>query len=612
MKAIKLLIAIVLLPVALSAQSNSLYQSLIGLNAEWQNYADVNLSAYSDYSINSDEDLIQLHLLLVHSTLQKKDVQHLNATQLQNRQIGLDNLYRYANYREFPQNITHFGRRPVFIDHRGVHCAVGYLIQQSKHADISEHISNSMNFEYLRKMQDERLGAWVEQSGFTVSELAWIQPGYLHPVNYQTLKGGVDGPVNAIITDNNAGLFVGGKFDTAGQGPAQSIANYFNGFGGFDWMKVGQTGISGEVNDFIYHKGDLYVAGNFYMADTVFVNSGVVKWDGTKWEVVGDFYVGALFNYVLDLEVYRDTLYAGGFFRAKHTVPEYFESVAKWDGSEWVSAGVNLTGEVRKLHVHDKKLIIGGNFQMNMGAPIQNAVMLDSTGVSFFGSGPAVPVNDIETFNNELYIATDFTNQAQTDTMGLAVWRNSAWELLYDGFPYTKMKGGIKALKALPSVNSLVFGGDFHLLNGFTFGYNIGFVRNSNIFNLGSLDSTVTALEEANGNLYIGGHFTQANFGSPVNHIAELALSSTFSLHERKVAEVKVYPNPADGYFIVGRSDTYWESFSLRDVAGRSYEVQPVEHKEGWSIQTSHLAAGTYIISMKAGSTVASQTVIIE
>ncbi len=620
MKTIKLLIACVLLSMASHAQNLATYQKLVSVNAEWANHQDVELSSVNVASLTTDEDWIQQHLFLVHQNLSVIDVSHLNETQRRNRSNGLDNLLAYAQARQFPQNRSHLGRRPAFIDHRAVHCAVGYLIKESNHADLSNRISRNMNYEYLRNMSDNGLSEWVKQSGFTLEELAWIQPGYFQPVSFENLKGGVNGPVNAIITDNSGGLFVGGDFDTAGTGPAGSMANYINGFAGFDWIKVGATGLSGTVSDFIYYKNDLYVAGTFYLADTVYVNSGVVKWDGTKWEAVGDFYVGALVNYVLDLEIYRDTLYAGGFFRANATVPpsEYFESIAKWDGTAWVSAGVSLTGEVRKLHVHDNKLIIGGQYQLNTGAPRQNICQLDSTGVMFLPS-PPIAVNDIASYNNELYIATDFTNQAKTDTMGLAVYRNSTWEVLFDGTYTNKFdKGGVNALASSSAVNALIFGGDFTIAPLFgNYGRNMGYYRNGTLSAFGGLDSTVRELAIINNSLYIGGDFIGYDFmpiGSPkLNHIAEVDLGPNFSVEEeRGLTELKIYPNPADGYFIVSRENHNWKEFSLTDMQGRTFKVKPVEHNEGWSFDVSHLSAGSYTISMKDGKARASKTVIIK
>src|SRR5690606_19272505 len=103
-----------------------------------------------------------------------------------------------------------------------------------------------------------------------------------------------------------------------------------------------------------------------------------------------------------------------------------------------------------------------------------------------------IAINDIETFNNELFIATDFTNQAMTDTMGLAVYRNNSWQTLYKGATTIALStDGIKALKAVPSANALVFGGDFLFSTFGTFGANIAFYRNSHFYNLGSVDSTV-------------------------------------------------------------------------------------------------------------------------
>ncbi len=595
--------------------ANSPYQKLVSLNAEWAYHASAMPETFLDDQLNSDVDWIRQHLLLVHRDLKKAHVSHLSEEQRQNRERGLEELLSYAQAGEFPQNLTFSGRRPVFIDQRGVHCAVGYLIMKSGHSELSNRISRNMNYYYLKRMEDKELNDWVECSGFTLDELAWIQPGYFQPINYQPLKGGLNGPVNAIITDNNAGLFVGGSFDTAGQSAAGNIANYFSGFAGFDWMGVG-NGISGTVHDMIYYHNELYVAGNIYMADSTFVNSGVVKWTGSKWEVIGDFYTGALVNYVRDLEVYRDTLYAGGFFRAKMGVAPYFESVAKWDGTQWVHAGADLTGVVHKMHVHNNKLVIGGDFWLNTGAPIKNICRLNGNQIEFMAQGLPLPVNDLETFNNELYVATDFTNGSMTDTLGLAVYRNGKWERIFDGTSTSKFAtGGIKALAEVSSAGALVIGGDFKISALFgNFGKNMGVYRNSHVSAFGAVDSTVRTLEVINNTLYLGGDFTSSGFqpAAPwLNHIAAVAITPNFGVEEVR-AEVNLYPNPAFKTITLEAGGANFTDVELFDLTGRNVKVKAMERAGKLEIDVSGLQPGTYILRAVDGNARLERRVVVK
>lgn len=619
MRSIKILLVFVLTSVVAHAGSTEAYQKMVSINAEWVHYAPSDILDIDPMSLETDEDWIQLHLLSVHNTLSKVDVSNLTPTQRKNRETSLSELLEYAQVKEFPHNRSFSGRRPVFIDHRRVHCAVGHLVTQSGYADISQRISLETNYAYLRNIKDDGLNQWVEASGFSVNELAWIQPSYYQPINFQSLKGGLNGPVNTIIANHSGGLFVGGKFDSADQSSAGNIASYFSGIAGFDWTGVGTSGLNGEVHDAIIFKGELYVAGRFNVADTVPTSSGVVKWDGTKWVSLGGFYVGAMNSYVNDLEIYRDTLYAGGLFRSNSSWPaaDFFSAIAKWDGTNWVATQVLVTGEVKALHVHDKKLFVGGDFQLNTGAPRNNMCFMDSLGMQFLPS-PTIPVNDIETYNNEVYIATDFMDSHNTDTMGLAVYRNNTWEVIFDGSNTSKLAtGGIKTLKAIPSNNALALGGDF-VLSPFlgNTGKNIALYRGGNhIVAFGALDSTVRTMAVVNNSLYMGGDFTYASFTAPgvkLNHIAQVAITPNFSVEEESLADVDVYPNPAKDNFLLRKSGEPWKQFEIFDMQGRSHKVPIVENEEGWQFDVSGLAKGTYILSMKNDGSSLEKKIVIQ
>ena len=75
-------------------------------------------------------------------------------------------------------------RSPVFIDESGNVCAVGYLIERSVGRPLSERIAREHRYDFLEDIADAlpEVRAWAKGSGFTLDELARIQPGYLEPV----------------------------------------------------------------------------------------------------------------------------------------------------------------------------------------------------------------------------------------------------------------------------------------------------------------------------------------------------------------------------------------------------------------------------------------------
>lgn len=613
MKIVKLLFVTLAFSGAMRAEG--LLKKLVDINDRWayeqQSWKDVS-GLSGDFS---ETELIQQHLFLVHAELSQRNVEFLSEEQKQNRATSLVHLYKYAERALFPNNITHEGRRPIFIDGRGVHCAVGYLIKESGNPELSKHISINMNDAYVLDMHDNELNKWVASSGFTAEELAWIQPGYFQPIDYQPLKGGVNGPVNTIISDNNTGIYAGGRFDTADGQAAGNFANYFSGFAGYDWMGIGGAGFKGEVFDAIMYHGELYVAGNFYMVDTSYVNSGVVKWDGSKWTVIGDFYTGALVNYVNDLEIYRDTLYAGGFFKSRYNATDTFQSLAKWDGAEWRATSLDLYGEVRALHVFNNKLVVGGVFQLNDTAGVENIAMINGSEAEYFNESVSVAVHDIEDYKGEIFIGTEFFSPARQDSMGLGVYRNNKWETVFG--PYLgsfDRSGGVRCLASHPE--ALLVGGDFDIVAIVgNYGKNLGIYRNGYVKAFGMVDTTVRAMTVINDYLFIGGDFNGATTsagGITLNHIAQVDLQKYLSSEKMDLQSLKVFPNPASTVLTIELPQGGLNSVKLIDMSGRVHSVAAKKEGAQWKLNVGYLRKGNYILSADTQDGVLQQNVIIE
>ncbi len=612
MKIIKLLFVTLAFGGVMRAEG--LLEKLVDINDRWayeqQSWTDVpNLN-----SNFSESELIQLHLYLVHAELSQRNVENLTLEQKQNRASSLVDLYKYAERGLFPNNITHKGRRPIFIDGFGVHCAVGFLIKESGHPKLSKHISANMNDAYLLDMHDSELNNWVEQSGFTAEELAWIQPGYFQPIDYEPLKGGVNGPINTIISDNNSGIYAGGKFDTADGQAAGSFANYFSGFAGYDWMGIGGSGFQGHVSDAIMYHGELYVAGYFYMVDTTYVNSGVAKWDGSKWTAVGDFYTGALVNYVLDLEIYKDTLYAGGFFKSRYNATDTFQSLAKWDGTEWRATALDIYGEVGALHVYNNKLIVGGVFQLNDTAGVENIAMLNGVQAEYFDESVKVPVYDIEDYGNEIFIGTDFYSSSRQDSMGLGVYRNNKWETVFGPQGTINKTGGVRCLASHPQ--GMLVGGDFDIVAIIgNYGKNMGLYRNGYVEAFGMLDTTVRTMTIINDQLYLGGDFngaTTSTGGVTLNHIAQVDLQKYLSTETAELQSLKVFPNPATIELNIELPYGELNDIKLIDMSGRVHSAVAKKEGTSWKLNVEHLQKGNYILTAQTRDGVMQQKVIIE
>jgi MYXO-CTERM domain-containing protein len=127
----------------------------------------------------ADRLRIQQHLAQVEQQLRRVPVDALSPSARLSRARLLDELHRYWQAGVFPRNSQHVGeRRPYFIDDEGRPCAVGELVIRSGSATLAERIDRNFHTEYVPDIHDAELLAWAETNGFSVAELALIQPTY--------------------------------------------------------------------------------------------------------------------------------------------------------------------------------------------------------------------------------------------------------------------------------------------------------------------------------------------------------------------------------------------------------------------------------------------------
>lgn len=89
-------------------------------------------------------------------------------------------LQAYSDRGIYPHNHDFRGQRvPYFVDHRGVHCAVGHLLRQSGRSDIVGRVRATDNHVRVAALAgDAAFASWLDASGLTLAEAARIQPWY--------------------------------------------------------------------------------------------------------------------------------------------------------------------------------------------------------------------------------------------------------------------------------------------------------------------------------------------------------------------------------------------------------------------------------------------------
>lgn len=129
----------------------------------------------------NENERITTHLLFVCDYLQSVSTAHLTTHQKINRRLVINALRCYARAGVFPQHnqpINHL-RQPRFIDHRGVHCAVGELIKYTDGSQLPEHINQLHEYDYIEDIEVIEVAIWAEENGLTLDECALIQPSYI-------------------------------------------------------------------------------------------------------------------------------------------------------------------------------------------------------------------------------------------------------------------------------------------------------------------------------------------------------------------------------------------------------------------------------------------------
>ena len=149
------------------------------VNAVLRNESFAAVFGRSPTATDSEDLRIRTHLTYVETLLRNADVSRIQPDAREERSRLLDALAHYRQRGEFPTDFPEAGhRRPCFIDAGGRICAVGYLIEQSDGRDVAEAIASGYRYDLVEDMPESLLLDWARRSGFTLGELAMIQPAY--------------------------------------------------------------------------------------------------------------------------------------------------------------------------------------------------------------------------------------------------------------------------------------------------------------------------------------------------------------------------------------------------------------------------------------------------
>ncbi len=612
MKKIVLLLSAII--IAFIAQSNSkddLYFILKNVNQQWskQKDAQVYLNEESFNIPRNENSAIQLHLRLVVKTLSNRTSANLNIEQTKNRNTLLKELKTYADCGSFPVNHFKPYRTPVFIDDAGTHCAVGYLMMKSGHDALAQEINNKQRFAYVYEIKVNGVAEWADEFGFTIDELAWIQPAYPPTMPTYTMKEGLNGRVNCMVSDAQGQIYAGGKFTQAVNGVScNNIALWYSGYAGWDWADV-NSGVNGEVHSLLFHNNKLYAGGNFTIAGSVSVqNIAVYDIISGQWSAMG-----SLDSTVLSLAVYNNEIYAAGRFTGY---------VSKWTGTEWEALNPTFLygSEARTLEVFGNQLIVGGDFELATGALRRNVVGYNGTyfnwEITF--EGTPTPVNDFAIYKNHLYAVCDFISS--TDTCALAVLDDNGWEKIMSitGSMDNFLTGdNFKTIQAYQQ--GLIIGGSFSMYTLMTWGSHLmqamdlqpedlNSLNSFSVIPLAALDSSVNSICKENDQYYFGGDFNFNN-NEPLTHVAYFQITDTRINENHQTKSLQLSPNPAKGFVKVVSTNTV-SHLSIYNTYGQL--IQYHQQLNSDVIDISELSAGVYFLQAVVDDLVCRQKLVVK
>lgn len=630
------LYSIILVVFAVSAycSPHKVPQQLVTLNHCWTEQNDIDKLDYPAKTNLDAREWIKIHLRLVEQTLRARSTKHLTPQQRANRLTALDNLNSYWHTGSFPINDEYNYRTPIFIDKYDNFCAVGYLVKSTGNENVSRMIAAQTNLAYVREMNYPELNAWAKDYGFTVDELAWIQPSYVHsPKGFVLELGkGADNTIHELYVGNSGEhLYAGGLFQHVdGSISANGIAYITDTNSVYTWHSMGD-GLKGTVHAITEFDNKLFAAGKFSQSGTVNMEN-VAYWDGTKWNKAG-----CLDGVVKDLAVFKNDLYACGDFDICDGSTDV--NFAKWNGTSWQGIS-GLTGNVNVMYVNSTELILGGLFDYD-----NNNVNIIKwyTQFGFVKYSNDIPneVNDIQKHNGVFIVATKATTNASKmlyKSSGTALWIdvNYMW-----AFPNP----------TIPSYNTICvegdtiwMGGDYYQFPTMTMGSSYQYTYSKDItfevtenpytanYNGFYIDGPINKMVVFKDALVGAGSFSKTYYGNmPLNNIFRRAKTSiippppppvppytgppindkhserstnnpgyivadsTLNIIEGGLTggQFSIYPNPASGSITVTNNFNA-EYFKLSDLSGRVVITQKLEAGT-ISISLSGLAQGMYM-----------------
>ncbi|WP_035558499.1 T9SS type A sorting domain-containing protein [Hymenobacter sp. IS2118] len=372
-------------------------------------------------------------------------------------------------------------------------------------------------------------GGFTQAGGMAANQIArW------NGTTWSSIGAGLAGGYAAALAiDAAGGVYVGGSFTQAGGVGANRVAHW-NGSAWTPWAPG--SGKANGVNGPVYAlavaaNGDVYAGGTFTQAGGTPANN-VARWNGTAWVTLGPGISNGIYPSsvtALAVAANGDVYVGGSFGQAGSTLAN---NVARWSNGAWSSLGTGLANGVNSyvesLAISGSgDVYVGGVFTQAGGASANRVARWSGTGWSSLGTGLDSYVNVLAlAANGDLYVGGEFTQAGGIVAHYVACWNGTNWSALGTGTGVTNGVGYSVFSLAVVANGDLYVGGTFSQAGGIP-ANGVARWNGTTWSSLGTGaangvgDTIFGIVVTGTGEVYVGGpHFSQAG-GVPASRVAK-------------------------------------------------------------------------------------------
>lgn len=594
---------------AVADTQQQVLQKLSTVNTEWDKRPEKNDLPKLDLSSkHSYEDWIATHLELVETFLRQRNTSTLSETQSANRSYLLQKLNSYWHERPFPVNDYVAYKTPVFIDRSGNHCAVGYLMQQSGAENLAQQINREQKFAFVADIKTKGVKQWADKNGFTLEELAWIQPSYCPTAPLAEVGTGANGPVTKLYYTDGANRFIiAGNFDTLGGidcnniGYYQPSTNSFNRYG---------SGLQGTIKDVtVLQNAVIMAAGSFDSAGVVYPLATCVQNPQYNWhrmEIPGRANAIATtvypaLAYTCEATIRHDSvpgkeelwrLNSNGQWTKKATFHGIVFSSQLY--SYYATTNVMHAGAFDSVTVHIDSLT-------DTTLYVHNVLLRTYYTNEWFGIGNDVSdtVYVARCIGAALYFGGTCQNgQPSPHNICVTRYLNGTFQPLMYNYGFEGNTGSVRDL-ALYNQNSLLIAGDFEYNGFYSFRHLMKYDLATNMGEgYGCFNGIINTIDTDNSTWYIGGDFIMNRLHDTLPHLARIGLTTGLTETELGFSEVLIYPNPTTDQLTITADNQTPVMVSIYSATGVLMGNYQKSAAGAFTIPVSNLPPAYYLLKL--------------